>query len=210
MGTVHNTAAAQNRSLGVHRGCRGPKHRRLPFVRTQSAFTLMELMLVLALIAIMAAMIVPEMKGSMEDALLRSSARKMVDLFNITYSRAVSLNQQHRIHLNPASGQYFVERQNDDLEDPRPFIPITDQNEFRGQIDSRIAVEIRPTPQEISNEQILEEQPKAQFASEGINFYADGTADGCEIVLRDRMGVELILQLSAITANVHIAERPTD
>ena len=62
----------------------------------QGGFTLMELMLVLTLIAIMAAMIVPEMKGSMEDALLRSSARKVVDVFNLTYSRAVSFNQLHK------------------------------------------------------------------------------------------------------------------
>src|SRR5258708_4825192 len=41
--------------------------------RCVRAFTLVELMVVMVLIAIMAAMIVPEMKGTYEDALLRSS-----------------------------------------------------------------------------------------------------------------------------------------
>src|SRR6266702_4217495 len=41
-----------------------------------SAFTLMELLVVCLLIAVMAAIIVPEMRSSFEDALLRSSGRK--------------------------------------------------------------------------------------------------------------------------------------
>ena len=168
----------------------------------------MELMLVLVLVAIMAAMIVPEMKGSMEDALLRSSARNLVDVFNLTYSRAVSLNTQHRVRLNASSGQYQVEQQNESLA-PGNFLPIVDMNDFQGQIDSRIQIEVRPPSQERLNEQMPEEEPNLPSFRNGINFYADGTADGCEIVLRDRMGVELVLQVNPITASVHILEGET-
>src|SRR4051812_17938396 len=174
-----------------------------------AGFTLIELMLVLVLIAIMAAMIAPEMKGSMEDALLRSSARKVVDLFNLTYSRAVSLNQQHRVRLDPHNGEYRVEQQNNGLLDPRGFSPIHDLADFNGQIDSRIAIEVRPAPQERLNPQVPEDEPNLATVRDGINFYPDGTADGCEVVLRDRMGVELILQLNPITASVHIREPET-
>ena len=93
-------------------------------IGTARGFTLIELMLVLALIAIMAAMIVPEMKGSMEDSLLRSSARQVVDLFNLTYSRAVSLNQQHRVRLNTRNGQYQVEQQSQEFLASGLFQPI--------------------------------------------------------------------------------------
>jgi prepilin-type N-terminal cleavage/methylation domain-containing protein len=44
---------------------------------TQRAFTLIELMVVIVLIGIMTAMIIPEMKGTFEEALLRSTAREL-------------------------------------------------------------------------------------------------------------------------------------
>ena len=169
----------------------------------------MELMLVLALIAIMAAMIVPEMKGSMEDALLRSSARKVVDVFNLTYSRAVSFNQLYRVLLDQNTGKFRVERKIEDSSDQTDFEPITDQNGFQGQIDPRIMIEIRPTQGEPSDDQMPEDEPKMFLLRDGIHFYGDGTADGCEILLRDRMGVEVVLQLNPITASIHTLEQET-
>ena len=46
----------------------------------QRAFTLIEMMTVLVLIGIMIAMIIPEMKGTFEDALLRSTSRDLVSV----------------------------------------------------------------------------------------------------------------------------------
>src|SRR5436309_8118825 len=153
------------------------QHRRLK--TTQNGFTLMELMIVLVLIGIMAAMVVPEMKGSFEDAVLRSSARKLVDVFSLTYSRAVSFNQLHRIRLDNSTGRYVVERQGDDPQGPE-FELARDISGFQGQIDPRIAVEIK-VAQEDSGEEFEEtagDQPKRRSLSDGISFYADGTADG--------------------------------
>jgi len=173
----------------------------------KSGFTLIEMMLVLALIAIMAAMIVPEMKGSMEDALLRASARKVVDVFNLTYSRAVSLNQQHRVLLDTSTGRYRVERQQNDRLGPPSFQPVTEVNDLEGQIDSRVEIQIRPSMPETNDEQTPDDNALASSLKNGINFYPDGTADGCQIRLRDRTGVELILQLTPITGNIHLVEQ---
>jgi hypothetical protein len=115
---------------------------------------------------------------------------------------------QHRVRLNASSGQYQVEQQNELLA-PGNFLPILNANDFQGQIDSRIQIEVRPTPQEKSNEQMPEEERSIPSFQNGINFFADGTADGCEIVLRDRTGVELVLRLNPITASVSILEEET-
>ena len=40
------------------------------------AFTLIELMVVIVIIGIMTAMMIPEMKGTFQDALLRSTSRE--------------------------------------------------------------------------------------------------------------------------------------
>src|SRR5687768_1339095 len=101
-------------SLSRYRPHRRPPPDRLkPALRTnrtrQLAFTLLELMIVLVLIGIASAMIVPAMHGTYEDALLRSTARKLVDVFNLANSRAVTLNQPFRVRLDTKEGKYSLE-----------------------------------------------------------------------------------------------------
>src|SRR5678815_2253418 len=85
---------------------------RLPIRRTSPrklGFTLIELMVVIVLIAIMTAVILPEMKGTFEDALLRSTSRKLVDIFSLANSRAVAMNRSQQVRLDSKNGRYFVE-----------------------------------------------------------------------------------------------------
>src|SRR5690349_11843034 len=49
----------------------------------RNAFTLMELMVVVVLIGILSAVIIPEMRGTYEEAVLRSTSRELVNAFNI-------------------------------------------------------------------------------------------------------------------------------
>jgi len=41
---------------------------------------------------------------------------------------------------------------------------------------------------------------------EAITFYPDGTADGTEILLQDRAGFKLVLQVNPVTGRVEIVE----
>jgi len=170
----------------------------------QAAFTLMELVIVIVLIGIMAAIIVPEMKGAFEDALLRSSGRKLVDVFTSANSRAISFNQTHRVRLDQGSGKYVVERATDDSKGPRDFEPVTDLSGLKGEIDSRIAIAIQPLTQ--SPPEDSDEAENSRFLRDGIHFYSDGTSDGCEIVLRDRAGFKLVLRLDPITCAVDLPD----
>src|SRR5947207_8043887 len=92
-----------------------------PKSRNQSAFTLIELLVVCLLIAVMAAMIVPEMRSSFEDAVLRSSGRKVIDVLNLTYSRAASMNQLHRLRFDKYTGRYVIEKQVGDGQEDSDF-----------------------------------------------------------------------------------------
>lgn len=174
----------------------------------KSGFTLMELMVVLVVIGIMTAMIIPEMKGSFEDALLRSSSRRLVDVFSLTYSQAVSANQLHRVRFEPQTGRYVVERRGLD-KGQQEFIPVKDLPGGEGEVDSRISIEIRK-PVENSADTLGNGGPvladDAPILETAFAFYPDGTADAGEIVLRDREGFQLALRINPTTAHVQIVE----
>jgi hypothetical protein len=168
----------------------------------------MELMIVILLIGVMAAIIVPEMRGSFEESLLRSSGRKLADAFNLASSRAVTMNQVHRVRVDTASRRFVIEKQVAETGDPSDFEPAKDMEDYAGELDSRILIAMRPL--EMSNESAEEssdEPPLTDPVRDGISFYTDGTADGCEITLRDRMGVQLVLQLNSNTSRAHFVEK---
>ncbi len=67
-------------------------------------------MTVMVIIGIVTAMIIPEMKGTFEDALLRSTGRDLVNVIELASSRAISLNQTVRVNVDVASGRYQIEK----------------------------------------------------------------------------------------------------
>ena len=172
-----------------------------------AGFTLIELMVVITIIGIMTAMMIPEMKGSFQDALLRSASRELINVFDLAYSRAVSLNQVRRVRLEEKTGRYLVEKQTQEngLED---FVPADDVPGNRGQLDSRIAMEFHPAGGLAPEENAATEAPVSGSSPDPatIAFYPDGTADSGAVLLRDREGFRLRLQINPVTARVHVVE----
>ena len=161
-------------------------------------------MTVIVIIGIMTAMIIPEMRGTFEDALLRSTSRDLVSVFELASSRAISLNQLHRVRLDATTGRYLVEREAS-AGATEEFMPLKDVSGCAGELDQRISVEIHRPGEEIpASEFALTEQ--ARNPSDTISFYPDGTADAAIILLQDRAGFRLGLKLNPITARVHVFE----
>ncbi|HEX4349419.1 MAG TPA: GspH/FimT family pseudopilin [Verrucomicrobiae bacterium] len=181
--------------------------------RSPVGFTLIELMVVVAIIGILTAMMIPEMKGSFQDALLRSSSRELINVFNLAYSRAVSLNQTRLVLLDETTGRYQVEKQI--MENGQEsVVPADDVPGDKGQLDSRITVKFhQPEAASDDNTPATPAKTPAPAVESGntsgdvtIAFYPDGTADAGEIMLRDRDGFRLLLQINPITARVHVVE----
>ena len=168
------------------------------------------MVVVIVLIGIMAAMIIPEMKGTFDDALLRSTSRDLVNVFSLASSRAVSLNQSYRVRFDPPNGSLSRSNGRFATAAATDFVPLKDVSGAEGRLDSRIAVEVQHRRNESSTGNNSESRRRPdQSSPDAISFYPDGTADAAEIRLRDRAGFQLLLQLNPVTARVHIIEPHT-
>lgn len=182
---------------------------------SRSGFTLIELMVVLTLIAILTAAIVPEMRGSLEGTLLRSSSRKLVEILALANSRAVSRNETHRVYFDIQKGHFQLERQAGRSARPVGFFPVQDISATAGELDPRIALELRPSPGVSPSDAPIARpsttsrpNPKASPPTHSISFQPDGTTDAIDLVLHDRSGHQVILRLNPITARIRIVEAP--
>jgi prepilin-type N-terminal cleavage/methylation domain-containing protein len=179
----------------------------------RSAFTLIEIMVVIAIIAISAAMLLPEMRGTFQDALLRSTSRKLISVFDVASSHAIAVNQAHRVHFDRKEGRYFIEKVTRGHGAEKEFAPVRDVPGGQGQWDTRIQVQLQPvTPQPAEGAEVqapaFHQTPPAEGApgDEGITFYPDGTADSGEVLLRDQDGFSMVLRINPITSRVRVIE----
>ncbi len=188
----------------------------MPAATKRRGFTLIELMIVVVLVGIMTAMIIPEMKGTFEDALLRSTARKLVNILNLAYSQAVTVSQPHRVRLDRKSGHYVMERTAREGEGDGGFVPVRNVIGSEGELDTRISIDIRNPDEDQApatdpdSSSAPREDAQKPARSDFISFNPDGTADDKEIILRDREGFRLALRINPTTARVRIIEAPRE
>lgn len=181
----------------------------------RAGFTLVELLVVIALFGVLSAMILPEMRGTYGDAVLRAAGRNLADACAVASSRAVSFNQLHRLRLDPATGRFRLERRGRGPDGTIAFLPVREARGGEGELDRRIVARIRAgaDPAETGDEAAEASPgetapvPDAEAAdAQALSFYPDGTADRGEILLRDQDGFGLALRLNPVTARVRVVE----
>ncbi|HUR44315.1 MAG TPA: type II secretion system protein [Candidatus Saccharimonadales bacterium] len=178
----------------------------------ESGFTLIEIMIVVILIGIMTAMIIPEMKGTFQDALLRSTARKVIEVLNLANSQAVSLNQVHKVIFDSRLHRYSIEQSVHGREE-HGGSPQGDLAGGSGEIHTSLSIELQKMEAAATEREDEPDSEKAQDEAatdrrqDAIAFYPDGTADATELLLKDREGYKLVLRINPITARVQVVEQ---
>jgi type II secretory pathway pseudopilin PulG len=173
---------------------------------------LIEIMVVVVLIGILTATIIPEMRGSYADALLRSTSRDLISAFSLASSRAASAGQVYRVRIDRSNGRYFIEKRLHEDNPDGEFVSAKDIIENEGQLDTRISIQIHKSGDAADDASEPLAEPEAANESpvrdrdEAVIFYPDSTAEAAEVRLRDAEGFRLGLRLNPVTARVHIVE----
>jgi type II secretion system protein H len=176
---------------------------------SRSGFTLVEMLVVVAIISIMSVAIVAEMHGTFQDALLRSTSRELAGACRVASSRAISINRPHRLRLDSLRHRYFLERSARGGSD---FLPVQDIPGGSGTLDPRITIHILE-PGINSPDDAGQEPPEdsgnagdmpSMFSEEAVTFYPDGTADDRQIELVDQDGFRLAMRVNPITSRVQV------
>jgi type II secretion system protein H len=175
-----------------------------PNLSANIAFTLVELMVVIVIIGITAAVIVSEMSGSFEAELLHSNAHKIMDACDAASHRAIAVHQPQLLRIDSVSGRFAIAPKNPELEQEHTGIDMA--GSF-GELDTRITLAIRePQATDEESDESGAEERDEHAHSDVITFYPDGTADAREFFLRDRTGVELVLRINPVTGRVRILD----
>lgn len=166
----------------------------------------------MVLIGVITAVILPEMRGTYEDALLRSTSRDLVSACDLASSHAISANQPHRLHLDTKTGKYVIQRRHDERGREAQFMAAREVPGGEGELDKRINIEIHKAGEELpepGSEDVGlagSDQPQAGPRDDGVVFFPDGTAEASEILLQDRDGFRLALRINPTTARVRVVE----
>jgi type II secretory pathway pseudopilin PulG len=171
-------------------------------------------MVVVVLIAVMVALIIPEMRGTFEHEVLRSTSRQAVRALNIAYSQSITTQKRHRVRLDRTTSQLVVEAIDPERKDDGPVIPLTDLPGASSKVDPRVTIEVRPRTETVSlsgEDRGTEQAPPPATEedpgdAENINFFPTGTADAKEMVLHDREGFNLTLRINPTTSRVQVVD----
>jgi len=175
----------------------------------RAAFTLIELMVVILIISVLSGVIVAEMHGTIQDAVLRATSRDLAAAFSAVSSRSVAVNRPLRLQLDSVKHRYFTERSTRGGSD---FFPVRDVPGGEGRLDPRITVKVLPPGTPLPDQS--DEEPAADAGNQdellpperasSVTFFPDGTAEARAIELTDRDGYQMGLRINPVTARVQI------
>jgi type II secretion system protein H len=152
--------------------------------RWRSAFTLIELVVVLVIIAVTTALVMPALWKSVGKAELRSSARSLAAQLQLAHSRAAVRSESQFVSLNVERGEsrLFARTAEEESEEEGELLRFPPDVKFR-------SVEILEVPDLTEqNPEGLIEEAEEDMEEYKLEFPPHGIADGVRVVLEDSRG----------------------
>jgi len=193
------------------------------------AFTLLEVLLVLALLAAVAAMSAPVLTRTLDARRLRSAADEVRTEWARTRNRAMESGRTFVFRYQPASNVYTVQPwsaeedylESSDLTALGLGTPVPGQTALPGADPLSTATTTRQLPERVTfagSETVLDVRAELQTQeaamagaideqwSAPIFFYADGTASTARLALANERQQHILLSMRGLTGVVHVSD----
>jgi len=153
--------------------------------------TLMELIIVMAIIALGAVLMVPNIAAWLPNYRLRSATRDIVSSMRVAQMKAVSRNVDHRVSFDPGNGSYFIMRRTTAGIDNWVRIGLSDEP-ATGADDAK---EFLPTGIQFD---------AINFGGNNVEFNPNSSASGGNVVLKNSKGTQKTIRVLSTTGRVRI------
>lgn len=145
------------------------------FRRGQRGFTLLELVVVLALLGLLMGLVLPQMQRVISRQRERANLRQMTSVLRLARSQATTSRQRIRVFVNKETGRYWMERSN-----------------RKGALTGMRLGDVHLVWQDASRRQGY------------IAFYGDGSSSGGKLAMVDSAGRNYTLEVEIITGKVSL------
>lgn len=139
----------------------------------QQGFTLLELIVVLALVSLLLGLMMPSLQRTISREQYRANVRQLATVMRLAHSQAATSHQRVRVFLNKETGRYWLEG-----------------SKRQGVLADMRLGDVRLVWQQSDRRQGY------------IAFYADGTSSGGKLVMTDPTGRLYNLEVGVITGKV--------
>jgi len=153
--------------------------------RKTSAFTLIELILVMVILAFVVATIAPLLRGFAVGRRAADNAANLVSLAEYARGQAIAEARTYRLNFNEQDNSYWLTVDNNDGAFQPPL------NDFGRQFKATEGISVRCD---------AKAQPDGQY----IQFRSNGRSDPARVVVSDRLGKSLVVACPSATETFQV------
>lgn len=146
----------------------------------EGGFTLLELIVVLCLAGMLAALVAPSFSGTLESARLRAGAAEMRATLSFARTLSASQSRTRTVAIDPRTGEYGVS----------------------GESGRRLPEGIRIESLRVGGADAAAGRAAGEAAPANVDFFPDGTAEETEVVLSSAGGGRLRVVVDPLTGMV--------
>ncbi len=167
---------------------------------TQSAFTLLELLVVVSIISIALGLLTPLFRKTFLDLQLNSSAQEIVSLMRYAQERAIVENTVFRLNLDTENGSYWLTMENPDKPEGNGLASYSQSHNSDTDVFSRLAGNLG----RLNN---IAEGLKIETQENTVDFYLDGEAESFKIKITNPNNKGLVItQKSAAGTSIVVID----